>query len=52
MVKIENRQVEVFDEATQKIEDDLHIAVPEFYYIPTGMKYDEYTMIGQKHKWL
>ena len=25
----------------QRIKDDLHIAVPEFYYIPTGMKYDK-----------
>ena len=30
-----------FDEAIQRIKDDLHIAVPEFYYIPTGMKYDK-----------
>lgn len=29
------------DEAIQKIKNELHIAVPEFYYIPTGMKYDK-----------
>lgn len=27
------------DEAQKQIRDTLHIAVPEFYYIPTGMKY-------------
>lgn len=27
------------DEAVQKIKDELHIAVPEFYYIPEGMVY-------------
>ena len=29
------------DEETKKISQILHIAVPEFYYIPTGMKYDK-----------
>ena len=39
----ENREYSAgsFDEAIQRIKDDLHIAVPEFYYIPTGMKYDK-----------
>ena len=27
------------DEAQEQIRDSLHIAVPEFYYIPTGMEY-------------
>lgn len=27
------------DDAVQEIKDTLHIAVPEFYYIPSGMKY-------------
>lgn len=27
------------DEVQKQIRDTLHIAVPEFYYIPTGMKY-------------
>ena len=29
------------DEAVQKIKDELHIAVPEFYYIPEGMVYTQ-----------
>lgn len=39
----ENREYSAgsFDEAIQRIKDDLHIVVPEFYYIPTGMKYDK-----------
>ena len=29
------------DAEIQKIKDELHIAVPEFFYIPAGMKYDK-----------
>ena len=29
------------DEAQKKIKDMLHIAVPEFYYIPAGMEYND-----------
>ena len=32
---------ESLDVEIQKIKDELHIAVPEFFYIPTGMKYDK-----------
>mgnify|MGYP004562948525 CR=1 FL=1 len=37
----ENREYSAgsLDEAVQKIKDELHIAVPEFYYIPEGMVY-------------
>ena len=37
----ENREYSAgsLDEAIQKIKDELHIAVPEFYYIPEGMVY-------------
>lgn len=39
----ENREYSAgsLDEAVQEIKDKLHIAVPEFYYIPTGMKYSK-----------
>ena len=30
------------DEAQKQIRDTLHIAVPEFYYIPAGMEYSKY----------
>ena len=29
------------DEAQKKIKDMIHIAVPEFYYIPAGMEYND-----------
>ena len=32
---------------SKKIEDTLHIAVPEFYYIPAGMKYNDFVMITE-----
>lgn len=35
------------DEAARKIEDTLHIAVPEFYYIPNGMKYNKFMMFEE-----
>lgn len=37
----ENREYSAgsLDEAVQEIKDELHIAVPEFYYIPEGMVY-------------
>lgn len=38
---------ESIDEAARKIEDTLHIAVPEFYYIPAGMKYNDFVMITE-----
>ncbi|WP_461874085.1 DUF4367 domain-containing protein [Fusicatenibacter sp.] len=30
-----------FEQEKKKIVEQLHIAVPEFYYVPVGMKYDE-----------
>lgn len=33
------------DEAVQEIKDTLHIAVPEFYYIPEGMVYSKVQVI-------
>mgnify|MGYP000039156104 len=35
------------DEETKKISQILHIAVPEFYYIPTGMKYDKVQILEE-----
>ena len=35
------------DESVQEIKKILHIAVPEFYYIPTGMKYSK-TIISKE----
>ena len=35
------------DEAVQKIKDELHIAVPEFYYIPKDMKYNNFVIIQE-----
>lgn len=35
------------DEEIQKIKDELHIAVPEFFYIPAEMKYDK-TVISEE----
>lgn len=35
------------DESARKIEDTLHIAVPEFYYIPNGMKYNKFMMFEE-----
>lgn len=35
------------DEDQKEIREKLHIAVPEFYYIPTGMKYDR-TIISEE----
>ncbi len=35
------------DKSVQEIKDVLHIAVPEFYYIPTGMKYSK-TIVSQE----
>ena len=37
------------EEATQEIRDVLHIAVPEFYYIPSGMEYSK-TYISKETK--
>ena len=48
----ENREYSAgsFDEAIQRIKDDLHIAVPEFYYIPTGMKYDKTQILEEAQR--
>lgn len=35
------------DEAQEQIRDSLHIAVPEFYYIPTGMEYSEFMIFEE-----
>ena len=35
------------DEEIKKISQILHIAVPEFYYIPTGMKYDKVQILEE-----
>lgn len=35
------------DEAQKQIRDTLHIAVPEFYYIPNGMKYNKFMMFEE-----
>lgn len=45
----EDREYSVrnIDEAAQKIEDILHIAVPEFYYIPINMKYNNFIIIQE-----
>ena len=39
----ENREYSTgsLEEATQEIRDVLHIAVPEFYYFPAGMEYND-----------
>ena len=36
---------EVLDEVKKQISDVLRIAVPEFYYIPKGMEYDDITIL-------
>ena len=36
---------EDLDEVKKEIRDVLHIAVPEFYYIPKGMEYDDITIL-------
>lgn len=33
-----------FDETQRRITDTLHIAVPEFYYVPKGMEFDKATI--------
>lgn len=38
---------ENLDEAKKEIRDTLHIAVPEFYYIPKGMKYERVVIIPE-----
>lgn len=45
----ENREYSAgsFDEAQKQIRDTLHIAVPEFYYIPNGMKYNKFMMFEE-----
>lgn len=45
----EDREYSVgnIDEAAQKIEETLHIAVPEFYYIPKQMKYNKVMIIKE-----
>lgn len=45
----ENREYSAgsLDEAVQKIKDELHIAVPEFYYIPRNMKYNNFVIIQE-----
>lgn len=47
----ENREYSTgsLEEATQEIRDVLHIAVPEFYYIPSGMEYSK-TYISKETK--
>ena len=35
------------DDAVEKIKDELHVVVPEFYYIPDGMKYSNFTIIPE-----
>lgn len=35
------------DEAQEQIRDSLHIAVPEFHYIPTGMEYSEFMIFEE-----
>ena len=35
------------DETIKEINDELHIAVPEFYYIPDGMKYSKSVIIPE-----
>ena len=36
-----------FEEAKKEINDKLHIAVPEFYYIPDGMKYNKFMVFEE-----
>ena len=45
----ENREYSAgsFDEAQKQIRDTLHIAVPAFYYIPNGMKYNKFMMFEE-----
>lgn len=45
----ENREYSAgsFDEAQKQIRDTLHIAVPELYYIPNGMKYNKFMMFEE-----
>lgn len=47
----ENREYSTgsLEKATQEIRDVLHIAVPEFYYIPSGMEYSK-TYISKETK--
>ena len=47
MVMKENIQKVSLDEAQEQIRDSLHIAVPEFYYIPTGMEYSEFMIFEE-----
>ena len=44
MVEIENIRRVDFDETQRRITDTLHIAVPEFYYVPKGMEFDKATI--------
>ena len=45
----ENREYSAgsLDEATQEIKNKLHLGVPEFYYIPTGMKYSKTVIMSE-----
>lgn len=45
----ENREYSAgsLDEAQKQIRDTLHIAVPELYYIPNGMKYNKFMMFEE-----
>ena len=35
------------DEAQKQIRDTLHLPVPEFYYVPKGMEYYDFTIIAE-----
>lgn len=35
------------DEAQKQIRDTLHLLVPEFYYVPKGMEYYDFTIIAE-----
>ncbi|MCC2728848.1 hypothetical protein LK490_23670, partial [Blautia sp. MSK22_86] len=35
------------DEAKKEISEKLHIAVPEFYYIPSGMVYSKFMVFDE-----
>ena len=35
------------DDAVQEIKDTLHLPVPEFYYVPKGMEYYDFTIIAE-----
>lgn len=48
----DNREVRKYsnvslDEAQKEIRDNLHIPVPEFYYIPKGMQYSKFMIIPE-----